>query len=393
MAADRNGSGYDISSQNYFRDLAREIDEDLVPVRKQSVSEARAKLSWQAFEFLLERANIEEQGLPRRLTFKGHVTRAFDGTSFYTPRSDELLEHFSPRNTKAGETHYPYGLLVAGINVFTGQPVKAAVDDYRVSERDLLLRLIDQCAAGDLALLDRGLGGGRTYAAFDARKQFFIHRTKTSGERVAKYVQKFLFSGKRQKKVTITVTDESGGEARIKIRLIRGPKDSEGKPIVFVTNLLSKSHYTWQEIVELYQRRWTVETLYGRVKNLLALEKFHSRSYNGVMQEIFANLLVLSLTALAVAAVVDEDDVDATEQLPSFKNAAESIRRHLFAVVDHRIEGKRREIVEAILAEVRHVMYKIRPGRSYARVSMQPIKSWNLKKSAKIAAFHNGGRR
>jgi hypothetical protein len=107
MAADRNGSGYDISSQNYFRDLAREIDEDLVPVRKQSVSEARAKLSWEAFEFLLERANIEEQGLPPRLTFKGHVTRAFDGTSFYTPRSDELLEHFSPRNTMAGETHYP----------------------------------------------------------------------------------------------------------------------------------------------------------------------------------------------------------------------------------------------------------------------------------------------
>jgi len=395
MAADRNGNGYDISSQNYFRDLAREIDEDLVPVRKQSVSEARAKLSWEAFEFLLERANMEEQGLPRRLTFKGHITRAFDGTSFYTPRSEELLEHFSPRNTKAaeGETHYPYGLLVTGINVFTGQPVKAAVDDYRVSERDLLLRLIDQCAEGDLALLDRGLGGARIYAAFDARKQLFIHRTKTSGERVAKYVQKFLASGKRQKKVTITVIDEGGKEVRIKIRLIRGPKDSEGKPIVFVTNLLSKSHYTWQEIVELYQRRWTVETLYGRVKNLLSLEKFHSRSYNGVMQEIFANLLVLSLTALAVAAVVDEDGIDTAELLPSFKNAAESIRRHLFAIVDHRIEGKRREIVEAILAEVRHVMYRIRPGRSYARVSMQPIKSWNLKKSAKIAAFHNGGRR
>ena len=393
MAADRNGSGYDISSQNYFRDLAREIDEDLVPARKQSVSQARAKLSWEAFEFLLSRANMEEQGLPRRLTFKGHITRAFDGTSFYTPRSEELLTHFSPRNTKAaeGETHYPYGLLVTGINVFTGQPVKAAVDDYRVSERDLLLRLIDQCAAGDLALLDRGLGGGRIYAAFDVRKQFFIHRTKTSGERVAKYVQKFLASGKRQKKITITVTDESGEEVRIKIRMIRGPKDSDGKAIVFVTNLLSKSHYTWQDIVELYQRRWTVETLYGRVKNLLALEKFHSRSYNGVMQEIFANLLVLSLAALAVAAVVDEDGIDVREQLPSFKNAAESIRRHLFAIVDHRIEGKRREIVAAILAEVRHVMYRIRPGRSYARVSMQPIKSWNLKKSAKIAAFHNGG--
>jgi hypothetical protein len=33
------------------------------------------------------------------------------------------------------------------------------------------------------------------------------------------------------------------------------------------------------------------------------------------------------------------------------------------------------------------VMYPIRPGRSYPRVSMQPIQSWNLKKSAKLKAF------
>ena len=206
---------------------------------------------------------------------------------------------------------------------------------------------------------------------------------------MAGYIQSFLDSGKKQKAVEIIVMDEeSRVEITLPLRLIRGPEDSEGKPIVFVTNLLERKIYSRNDILSLYQKRWSVETLYGRVKNLLSLEKFHSRSYNGVMQEIFANLLILSLTAVAVTAVAVEDKINVETTLPSFKNAAESIRRHLFSVVDHRIEGiKPKKVMKQILREVRAVMYTIRPGRSYPRVSMQPIKSWNLKKSAKLKAF------
>jgi hypothetical protein len=391
LAASGNDNGYDIASQNYFLGLGHAIQEDLDPARHQSISEARAKLGYGAFEFLLGEANLERQGLPERLKFKGHLTRAIDGTSFYTPRSDELLEHFSPRKTRAeeGETHYPYGLMVSAVNVYTGQPVAAVVDDYRTSERKLLAQLIARFEPGDLSLLDRGLGGAVVYLDYERHGQFFIHRARTSGERVARYIQKFLDSGKKQKWIELEAADpESGEKVALHLRLIRGPEDSEGKPIVFVTNLLGQKRYPRREIIALYRRRWTVETHYGRVKNLLCLENFHARSYNGVMQEIFANLLILSLTALAVTAVVVEDKVDAEVELPNFKNASESVRRHLFAVIDHRIEGvKPRKLMKKILAEVRAVMYPIRPGRSYPRVSKQPIKSWNLKKSAKLKAF------
>jgi len=391
MSADRNGNGYDISSQNYFRGLSGHLSEQIDPARRQSVSEARSKLQWQAFEYLLSRANLEEKSLPSWLKFKGHVTRAIDGTSFFTPRTDDLLLHFSPRNTSAeeGETHYPYGLCVAAINVFTAQPVGAIIDDYRISERKLLKRLIDSFKPGDLALLDRGLGGAQVYLDFHEHKQFFVHRAKTTGDRVAAYVQKFLDSDRKQKKTEIVVVaPDSGAKITLELRLIRGPDDSEGKPIVFVTNLLDRKRYPRHEILGLYRKRWSVETLYGRAKKLLCLEKFHARTYNGVMQEIFANLLILSLTAMAVTAVVDEDDVDAEITLPSFKNAVQSVRRHLFSVVDHRIEGVRpKKVMVLILAEVRAVMYPIRPDRSYPRVSKQPIKSWNLKKSAKLRAF------
>ncbi len=391
MTLNRNGNGYDISSQNYFRDLNSEVKEQVEPVRHQSVSEARAKLHWEGFEFLLSEANLENHGLSRDNKFKGHVVRGVDGTSFFTPRTDELLEHFSLRNTSSeeGKTHYPYGLCVAAINVFTGQPVCAIVGDYKASERDLLRKILPRFTAGDLSLLDRGLGGHKVYFDFDDQDQFFIHRGITTGERVAMYIQDFLASGKEQKKVKITLEDEKTGKTRkMKVRLILGPIDSEGKPIVFVTNLTGKKRYPRADIIELYQKRWAAETLYNRVKNLLNLEKFHARTYNGIMQEIFANLFALSLAAVAVNAVVEEDQMDPEVEQPNFKNATEVIRRNLFAIIDRKITNQKpMDLVEQILRDVRAVKYKIRPGRSYPRVSMQPIRSWNLKKSAKIRAF------
>jgi len=391
MTLNRNGNGYDISAQNYFRELNQQVQEKVKPVRHQSVSEARGKLKWEGFEYLLGAANLESNGLPEKFKFKGHVTRAIDGTSFYVPRTDELLEYFSPRTTKSeeGKTHYPYGLCVTAVNVYTGQPVAASVDDYRTSERDLLRRLMTGFRPGDLSLLDRGLGGKDVYFEYQRQGQYFIHRSKTTGERVAGYIQEFLDSGRKQKVVRITAIDkESGRKLKMKLRLILGPIDSEGKPIVFVTNLTNKTRYKRIDIILLYRKRWGVETLYNRVKNLLCLEKFHAKSYNGIMQEIFANLLAISLTAVAVSAVVQQDKLDPEVELPNFKNATEVVRRHLFTIIDQRITGQKpKSVVKQIIKEVRAVMYKIRPNRSHARVSMQPIKSWNLKKSAKLKAF------
>ena len=397
MTCARNGNGYEISSENYFTELSELLDDKSIePARKQSVSTARGKVGWQAFEYLLDQANVEQEGLPSRLKFKGHVTRAIDGSSFFTPRSDDLLIHFSPRNTRAdeGATHYPYGLLVTAINVYTGQPVRAQVADYRASERSLLKQMLASFKKGDLSLLDRGLGGAAVYLEHEERGLFFVHRGKTTGERIPEYMKKFLASGKKQRRVDLCVTHpESGDEKRIKIRLIRGPDDSEGKPIVFVTNLVDRKKYSRGKILALYQKRWAIETLYGRVKNLLCLEKFHARSYNGVMQEIFANLLILSLTALAVTAAVDDEGINRKQELPSFKNASEVVRRHLFSIIDSRInEIPPKKLMRRILKQVSRVRYKIRPNRSYPRVSMQPIQSWNLKKSAKLRAFADQSR-
>ncbi len=91
MTCARNGNGYEISSENYFTELSELLDDKSIePARKQSISTARGKVGWQAFEYLLDQANVEHEGLPSRLKFKGHITRAIDGSSFFTPLDSEL---------------------------------------------------------------------------------------------------------------------------------------------------------------------------------------------------------------------------------------------------------------------------------------------------------------
>ena len=132
--------------------------------------------------------------------------------------------------------------------------------------------------------------------------------------------------------------------------------------------------------------------MYGRVKNLLKLENFHSKSFNGVMQEIYANLLVLSLTALIAVGAASELKLDPDLAVPSFKNAQAVVRRHLFeAILAHPAPTRTsaRALARRLIEEASRVVWKKQPGRSYPRVSKQPIKIWNLAKNRKLNEFKN----
>ena len=395
MCLQRNGNGYSISAMNYFGELGRPS------VGKQSVSEARRKLHWRAFQYLLHEASLERlTTLPESMRYKGMLVYAIDGSQFFVPNTPELRSVFSPmemgRPKPGAKTHYPYGKLVTAVNVYSGQPVSASVDDHHVSEREMVVKLIRGFLAGTFSLLDRGLGGGQVFLEFEKLHQYFLNRARTGGDNCAGYIRDFLLSGRPDQLISLEVEDpELERTVTLRLRLVRGPKDSEGKAIVLITNLIDRDRYGRKSLLHLYQRRWGVETLYNRVKNLIQLEKFHARDYNGVMQEIFANLLILSLAALATAAVIERKNLDPAKVLPNFKGAVECIRRYIHPIICPQ-RGRRRlsarQLARTILQEVSRILYPIRPGRSYPRVSMQPIKSHNLAKEKKLREFRRSKR-
>ena len=100
MAAHRNGDGYDITAQNYFSELREYLgDEGIEPVTRQGISQARAKLDWEAFRHLLHEANQDRELASRGFCYRGHVTRAIDGTQLTLPLSSDLLDFFGAPGT------------------------------------------------------------------------------------------------------------------------------------------------------------------------------------------------------------------------------------------------------------------------------------------------------
>jgi hypothetical protein len=394
MAAHRNADGYAISSQNYFSELSHFVGESIVPASHQAVSKARSKIDWQAFRHLLQEANQDDVLTGPRFRYRGHITRAIDGTQLTLPHSEELLEYFDQRNSKAGLGHYPGALLVTALNVFTGQAKAARVVNHIESERDQLRSMIElDFSAGDLSLLDRGFGGDQVFLCFEDHRQHYLCRMRSSGDRIALYLQDFLGSRKKDRVVRQTVIrQDTGEEVEIRIRLIRGPKDSEGKRIILATNFTDKKQYSRRSLLKLYRSRWSVETMYDRVKNLLKLEAFHAKSVNGVMQEIFANLLVMSLTAMVALGATMKLKLDPDVAVPNFKNAQTVVKRHLMEAIcigSRLTQRKSRDLAKRMIEEASRIVWKKQPGRSYPRVSKQPIKSWNLAKNKKFKEFRN----
>jgi hypothetical protein len=382
MAANGNDSGYAITAQNFFSEIGQG---DRAP-NEQAVSRARQKLHWGAFEYLLREANQEDS---IEELWRGHRVRIVDGTKLSFPNYREIRQQFAIPNTKAGPGHYPQGWMVTLINSTSCQPVAMELGcGKKSSERKLMLKMLPHFKPDDIALLDRGLGGAQVYHDFQKNGIHFIHRVKTSGDRIAIYVQEFLKSKRSSQITCASAIDDDGEEIFLWIRLVKGPKDSEGKRIVFATSLIDEDDYPSASISELYRQRWGIETMYGRIKNVLHIGKFHARSLNGILQEIYAHLLVISLTALVEVQASQERGLDRNKAVPSFKAATHVIRRHLAIIVGTKMLtcAEANYLAAKMVEEAGRILWRKKPGRSFPRVSKQPISSWNLCKNRKLAA-------
>ena len=71
---------------------------------------------------------------------------------------------------------------------------------------------------------------------------------------------------------------------------------------MLLTNLLNKSSFPKEEIIELYFRRWAIEDHYRSEKVVLEIEKFHGKTPNSIRQELFA-VVIMSVIARTLMVV------------------------------------------------------------------------------------------
>jgi hypothetical protein len=170
----------------------------------------------------------------------------------------------------------------------------------------------------------------------------------------------------------------------IKLRVIK-LRAPDGSLSVLLTNLHGRRRFPTEEIIALYFQRWDVETYYRDEKETMRIETFHSRTPNGIRQELFASVTMAVIVHM-LSMLASNDGPHKAEARPQFKNALITIAREA-AVLTAANPAVALSIFEDILRAIARVRYyrpkKRRP--SCPRVCKQPPNKWTFYRAGRMA--------
>ena len=356
-------------------------------VHHSALSKARQKVPWEVFQHTLSDAvELAYDLWPDDLqyTWHGLSVYAIDGSKFTLPATKAIRNEFDPQSglEHEGKGHYPQCLVSTLYDVFRRLPVARTIVSIHGSERQEALVLHPQVPKKSVLLFDRGYPSYELFSALNMARQFFLFRCAAASTFPA--VETFVKSGKAE--ATIWMTPSHSARAKlsprqrkrlkaIKVRVIL-LQHPDGTVSVLITNLLNRAVYPRQQILDLYFRRWALESYYKDEKVTLQLETFHSRTSNGIRQELFAAMFmtVLSRTLMMLAQQLYLQN----HQRCQFTHAILTLAAETAILVPDDPEHALGIFIE-LLQEIARVKYypPATPRASQPRINKHPVNKWS----------------
>ena len=398
LSASGKTQGVDGKSGEFFKQARRSgLWPKAEAVHRSAVTKARKKLSWTLFDNLMTDAvQLAYDIWPNSsdYTWHGMTVVAFDGSKYRLPATAEIREEFDPESGLQfpGKGHYPQCLVSTAFDVFRRLPIARTISpihegNEREDVKTLLHRLPKQ---SQVLLFDRG------YPSYDLihhlthaqTSHYFLFRCPATS--TFKAVENFVQSGQQEADIWLdTASHIKGRPASIKqqqaiqLRVLR-LESPDGTLSILITNLLNRALYSSESITNLYFRRWKIEEQYREEKTYLDIETFHSRSENGIRQELLA-VLIMCVISRTMMALMTENSPE-KKHTPQFKNAIISLAMDAALLTSEAPEVALR-IFRELLIEIRRVKYyqPKKTRKPYTRVSRKPINKWQQDKSQRIA--------
>lgn len=280
-----------------------------------SMSKARRKLSITDCRSFLK--TIGEQ-VGRRLHRARHVWGkrriiGVDGSTFVVPRSADTLKHFRcPTGGEQGHAaHHPRALSVLALDVLRRVPISYVLGRKGEGERTLIKQMIDDFSPGDVVVVDRGFPSRELLLELINRDIDVVMRVSAEKASAWKEFRPFLNGRKKTDDVTLML-GRGKQQVTLKARLVERTRQ-RGRPrrgtkkerMVLLTTLREEDGFTRSELIKLYGARWGVETAFRELKSFMSTEPFHSKSVEGIEQEIVAGLIWMALASLLESSALD----------------------------------------------------------------------------------------
>ncbi|MEQ6340634.1 MAG: IS4 family transposase [Gammaproteobacteria bacterium] len=352
-------------------------------VHASALTKARAKLSWCVFDTLLKQTAALAQTLfPAAdcYQWKGMSVYAIDGSKYQLPASVAIRAHFDPDSglhpDNPGRGHYPMALVSTAYDVFRQLPVaRAVVSIADADERIQAQALLPHIPPGGVLVFDQG------YPSYDMLLKcqqsydgYFLFRCPAKNSFSA--VEAFIRGGKSSAMLELTPT--------LRVRAIR-LRSPDGNLSVLLTNLIDPKTFSRQSIVKLYLRRWKIEDHYRAEKRDCKIECFHSRSVNGVKQELFAAAITMVMAQTLKAIAAPPRVTNKCIVFAQSKNAVAAFAQKLY-VLTTACRHSAIALLERLAASfARHRYYQpktSKPGQP--RVSKTPQNKWRNAKQKRM---------
>jgi hypothetical protein len=352
---------------------------------------ARKKVDPEGIRELVRVAGAEALARrPETCIWRGLRVFAVDGSRLNTQRSADLRE-------KAGTPtggHNPQ-VQISVLYALVGEvPLDISVGPYGDSERRQLGEHLELLRAKDLIVLDRGYPSFGLFLDLLARDLHFVLRVATASTFPA--VVRFAHGNSDDADIEIAPSRDYREKHRgaelspVTVRAVRF-WDRDGNPVVLLTTL-SRESTSRDDIAELYHLRWGVEEHFKLVKSSYFGEtQAHAKSFDGVKQEVYAKALYLVITRGIIA---HSESVHGTPELvehrrhdtqfgpvfapptrPNVKGVVHAVADTLVRLLLDDDVATLSALVHLLAEEVHRNRVKIRPGRSYPRVSYAPPRS------------------
>lgn len=397
ITASGKSKGVDVKSGEFFRNAMRSgLLPEAEPIHRSTLTKARSKVDWKIFRDVLNAAvRLAYAYWPEspQFSWRGMSVYGIDGSRYTLPATEDIRREFDPESGLhyCGKGHYPQCLVSTVYDIFRRIPIARVVDNVNLSEREEAKHLIPYVPDGSVLLFDRGYPGYEFISyLLEVFKGHFVIRCPARYTFSA--IEEFIRSGKDEDEITIVPSGsfmskitaaQRKGITSLKLRIIR-MVSPDGTVSVLLTNLYDTEKFPMQEIINLYFKRWELESYYRDEKVVLEVESFHGRTCNSIRQELFAAAImtVISRTLMIISSHIFSDKAGE----PQFKNAVMTLASEAAVLVaDDPIRAI--EVFETILKEIHRVKYyrpKL-PRPSQPRVTKKNHNKWISLRRTRIA--------
>jgi hypothetical protein len=301
-----------------------------------ALSQARTRLGHEPMRELFLRAAVPiAEPHTRGAWYRGRRLMAIDGVVLDAPDTPENAERFEKKGHSGGESAYPQVRVVGLVEGGTHAMVAAAIDSWRIYERELVARLLDQTEPDMLIMADRG------FFSYDLWKQARATGTallwRVSNTVYLKVVEELPDGSYRSELLPKQLkTDLRRGKQRsipdgalINVRVIEYQVSNrdQAETIRLITTLEDHHEAPAIELAALYAERWEFEIALDEIETHQqgGYRLLRSKKPDLVEQEIWG----LLLTHYAIRKLMHEaaDTIDIDEDRLSFMRSLRVVRR------------------------------------------------------------------